>query len=186
MPARMKFLCDPKLHRLQRLRHRLQERNETPWGVNRRRGVTSATASRRALRVGRLHACTDAPAWRCARWTAYPPRRRQCCTTRTCVWLRLLYFAAVRCAPQFPPPGCQSSRQDGQVHFCAGGPETDGSEKSSGSTAEPDQRRQVAVCAEQAAPRRCWAADPTSSRHLQAARARPAATALNVGLGYRL
>jgi formate dehydrogenase iron-sulfur subunit len=130
--ARMKFICDAeRCIECNGCVTACKNEHEVPWGVNRRRVVTSTTACR-AKSPSRWPACTAAtrPAWRSARSTASTaPTKAWCCTTRTSA-----SAAATAATPALwraaVPVGrhLRCARQDGQVHLLRRWPRGHGSQ----------------------------------------------------------
>ena len=109
---------------MQCLCHRLQNENEVPWGVNRRRVVTikDGEADERSLSVACMH-CADAPCAASLSDRLFPPPKMVWyCTTRTSASVvatasRMPFGAAV---PQGAGAFASRGKMD-KCTFCAGG-----------------------------------------------------------------
>ena len=143
--ARMKFLCDAELHRVQRLRDRVQAGERRPLGRQPTRGHHQRRRARRALDLGRLHALLGRPAWRCVRSTASTATTTASCSTTGPVHrLRLLLLRLpVRRAAVPADRRVRRGKMD-KCTFCAGGPEPNNSEANSEIRSQPPSRRQAA------------------------------------------
>jgi len=116
---------------VQRLRHRLQNEHEVPWGINRRRVVTINAASRGALGLHGLHAL-HRRALRCGvpgeLLLTPPPTGVVLHSKDLCIGCAIASMRAFG-APQYPQLSNFGSRARWtRCTYCAGGPEKDGSE----------------------------------------------------------
>lgn len=130
--ARMKFICDAeRCIECNGCVTACKAEHDVPWGVNRRRVVTlnDGIPGEKSISVA---ACTAPmhPAWRCAPSIASTgPTTVWCCTTR-------MSALAAATVPTPAPSVHRSSRLStfgargkmDKCTFCAGGPETNGSE----------------------------------------------------------
>ena len=99
--ARMKFLCDAeRCIECNACVTACKNEHEVPWGINRRRVVTinDGKPGERSISVACMH-CSDAPALRCARWTASTkPKKAWFCTPRTCASVVVIVSMRARSA----------------------------------------------------------------------------------------
>ena len=187
--ARMKFLCDAdRCIECNACVTACKNEHEVPWGINRRRVVTlnDGKPGERSVSMACMH-CTDAPcAAVCPVNCFYTTADGVVLHSKDlCIGCGYCFYACPFGAPQYPKVGNFGSRgKMDKCTFCAGGPEADGSRRSTRNTAPTALPKASCRCAPRCArPSRCLRATATSSPRSTRSGCRSAATAPAPGAG---
>jgi formate dehydrogenase iron-sulfur subunit len=137
------------LHRVQRLRHRLQERERGALGREppARRDHQRRRAGRASISVACMH-CSDAPCMAvCPVDCFYKTEEGVVLHDKDlCIGCGYCFYACPFGAPQFPQAGAFGARgKMDKCTFCAGGPEKNAPRTSSEVRPQPPRRRQAAA-----------------------------------------